>query len=69
MTLSRKAFYRFATAVILVGFVMLIQPLSMAGFSWGLPVMLAGIVLHIVLDHLPDPRMDHGASEPLRENN
>lgn len=48
-----KTFYRLATGIILLGFVMLIQPLSMDAFSWGLPVMIVGIVIYIVLDHLP----------------
>jgi hypothetical protein len=65
--LSRNAFYRVATAVILVGFAMLIQPLSMFLFSWGLPVMLAGIALHIVLDHLPDAKPRDDRAAPARE--
>lgn len=48
-----KNIYRVATGIILLGFVMLIQPLSMSAFSWGLPVMIVGIVIYIVLDHLP----------------
>lgn len=48
-----KNFYRVATGIILLGFLMLIQPLSMEAFSWGLPVMIVGIVIYIVLDHVP----------------
>ncbi|MCR9135181.1 MAG: hypothetical protein NXI27_04250 [Alphaproteobacteria bacterium] len=48
-----KNIYRVATGIILLGFVMLIQPLWMDAFSWGLPVMIVGIVIYIVLDHLP----------------
>ena len=33
---------------------MLIQPFSMLLFTWGMPVLLAGGIVHIVLDHLPD---------------
>lgn len=54
MRLNRANLYVACTAVILLGFIMLVQPLSMALFSWGLPVMIAGIILHAVLDHLSD---------------
>lgn len=52
--MSIKSTYSLATAIILFGFIMLIQPLSMEAFSWGLPVMIVGIVIYIVLDHVPD---------------
>ena len=52
---SRATLYGLCTAIILIGFVMLIQPLSRCWpFTWGLPVMLAGVILHAVLDHLND---------------
>jgi hypothetical protein len=51
---SRASLYRICTAVILIGFVMLIQPISMFAFTWGLPVLLGGVILHAVLDHLND---------------
>lgn len=51
---SRATLYRFCTAIILIGFVMLIQPVSMFAFTWGLPVLLAGVIFHAVLDHLND---------------
>jgi len=54
MTLSQPVLYRFATAAILGGFVMLIQPISQDVFRFGLPVMIAGILLHAVLDHIPE---------------
>jgi hypothetical protein len=54
MTDKRLISYRVATAAILGGFIMLIQPLSQDLFRLGLPVMIVGIVLHAVLDHLPD---------------
>ncbi len=50
---SMKNMYRLATGIILFGFIMLVQPVSMHAFSWGLPVMIVGIVIHIVLDHVP----------------
>lgn len=52
--MSRAQLYRVCTAIILVGFVMLIQPLSMVAFTWGLPVLLAGVIIHAVLDHLSE---------------
>ena len=55
MKLNRANLYKLCTAVILVGFLMLIQPLSMTIFSLGLPVMIAGIIVHIVLDHMSEP--------------
>lgn len=54
MKLDRPGLYLICTAIILFGFAMLIQPLSMTLFSWGLPVMLVGIVLHMILDHLKE---------------
>ncbi len=55
MRLNRANLYVACTAVILLGFLMLVQPLSMALFSWGLPVMIGGIILHAVLDHMSNP--------------
>lgn len=51
--MTMKNTYRLATGIILFGFIMLVQPLSMQAFSWGLPVMIVGIVIYIVLDHVP----------------
>jgi len=51
---SRSTLYKFCTAIILIGFIMLIQPVSMFAFTWGLPVMLTGVIFHAVLDHLND---------------
>ena len=50
----RSMLYMICTAIILIGFVMLIQPVSMLAFTWGLPVLLAGVIFHAVLDHLND---------------
>lgn len=61
MKLNRANLYVLCTAVILLGFLMLIQPVSMSLFSLGLPVMIAGIILHIILDHLRDSVPDPGA--------
>jgi len=49
-------FYRYASALILGGFVMLCQPFTHDLFVVGFPVLLAGVVLFMVLDHVPDPR-------------
>lgn len=61
MRLNRANLYVLCTAVILIGFVMLIQPLSMTVFSLGLPVMIAGIIVHTILDHMSDPAPQPGA--------
>lgn len=60
--MSIRHAYAVRTATILVGFAMLIQPFSMPVFSLGLPVMLVGILVHAVLDHLP-ARDPDGAGE------
>jgi hypothetical protein len=54
--MTRERFYHLATTIILLGFAMLIQPFAMVAFRWGVPVMLAGTVLHAILDHLPERR-------------
>ncbi len=45
--------YMGANAFILGGFVALCQPVSVWLYSAGFPVLVAGVVLHIVLDHVP----------------
>lgn len=47
--------YRVATTLILGGFAMLCQPVWEALFGWGFQVLLAGVVLFVVLDHVPVP--------------
>ena len=54
MIVSKNAIYQLATFIIILGFVMLIQPFTMEAFKWGLPVMIAGIVIYVILDHIPD---------------
>jgi hypothetical protein len=56
--MSRAQAYRICTGIILIGFVMLIQPVSMTAFTWGLPVLLAGVVFHAILDHLSEWRVE-----------
>ena len=52
--LTLKWLYRYATTLILAGFAMLCQPFTHALFVLGFPVLLAGVVLFIVLDHIPE---------------
>jgi hypothetical protein len=52
--------YRFATTLILLGFAMLCQPFARAVFAFGFPVLFVGVVLFMILDHVPD-------TEPLQE--
>ena len=62
MTLDRTFAYRVATVAILGGFVLLVQPFFLGLFRAGLPVMIVGILLHAVLDHLPERRPQRIAS-------
>lgn len=50
--------YRIVSLIIFLGFLMLCQPFSFALYSFGFPVLLAGVVSFIVLDHLPDGLTD-----------
>ncbi len=45
--------YAVATALIIVGVVMLCQPFLLLIHIWALPVFLVGFVLFMILDHLP----------------
>lgn len=56
--LSKKWMYRLASTLILGGFAMLCQPFTHALFVLGFPILLAGVVLFIILDHLPDGRIE-----------
>jgi len=47
-------FYATATVLIITGIVMLCQPISASVHVWGFPVLLAGVGLFLVLDHLPE---------------
>jgi len=47
-------FYRLANSLILGGFAMLCQPFTHELFVVGFPVLFAGVVLFMVLDHIPD---------------
>ena len=61
--------YRLATLLIFGGVVLLCQPFTVELFSYGFPVLLGGVVLFMVLDHIPSraaqelPRSDsHGTT-------
>jgi len=46
--------YRVATALIAGGFLMLCQPLSVTLFSLGFPILMVGVILFLILDHIPE---------------
>lgn len=56
--------YRIASGLIITGFFMLCQPFARFLYEWGFPVLLAGVIMFMVLDHLPSTRQleedDHG---------
>jgi hypothetical protein len=54
--------YRVATTLILFGFAMLCQPFARTLFAFGFPVLFVGVVLFMILDHVPD-------TQPLQEEN
>lgn len=51
---SKKWSYRLASTLILGGFALLCQPFTHALFVLGFPTLLVGVVLFLILDHLPD---------------
>ena len=55
--IGKTWFYRLATGLILGGFAMLCQPFTQSLFGIGFPVLLAGVVLFMILDHVPDGRL------------
>ena len=54
LRLRRGPWENLATIVIAVGVVMLMQPLSLALYSWSFATILAGTALFIVVSHFPD---------------
>lgn len=46
--------YRVAISLIVGGFLMLCQPLFQGLFAWGFPVLLLGVILFMILDHVPE---------------
>lgn len=59
MTLNR--FYRIANTLILGGFFLLCQPFTHDLFVVGFPVLLAGVALFLILDHVPPSK--HSSEE------
>ena len=55
---SKKWLYRLASTLILGGFAMLCQPFMHTLFVLGFPILLAGVVLFMILDHVPDGRTE-----------
>ena len=45
--------YRMASLLIFSGVILLCQPFDVAYYSYGFPVLLSGVILFIILDHLP----------------
>jgi len=61
--ITKAWFYRLATVLILGGFAMLCQPFTHALFVVGFPVLLVGVVLFIIMDHVPDARLSEEEQE------
>ena len=51
MIISRL--YAVATALIILGVIMLCQPFLLLIHVWAFPVFLVGFILFLILDHLP----------------
>lgn len=60
--LTLEWLYRYATALILGGFVMLCQPFTHDLFVLGFPVLLAGVIIFMVLDHVPEKPNTEGGN-------
>ena len=58
--------HRLATALILIGFAMLCQPFTVTLYAWGFPVLLLGVLLFVIADHLPTKQVspDENSSTP-----
>ena len=50
----RTRLYLMATLLIVAGVVMLCQPFVLAVHVWAFPVLLGGVAMFVVLDHLPE---------------
>jgi hypothetical protein len=50
----KQRLYFFATILIVVGIIMLCQPFLFAIHASAFPVLLIGVALFMILDHLPD---------------
>jgi hypothetical protein len=56
--MSLNRLYTSATVLILSGIAMLCQPFLFLLHIWAFPVLLAGVVLFLILDHLPNFKSD-----------
>ncbi|MES2667540.1 MAG: hypothetical protein V4712_15700 [Pseudomonadota bacterium] len=54
LTFRRGAWEAFATALIALGVVMLMQPFVLWAFTWSFVVTLAGTVMFIIVSHFPE---------------
>jgi hypothetical protein len=52
----RQKSYAVAIGLILLGVVLMCQPFDVWLYSLGFPVILAGVVLFTILDHLSPPK-------------
>ncbi|MFN7125536.1 MAG: hypothetical protein ACK4M8_06610 [Allorhizobium sp.] len=52
--LSRSEWEMLASALIALGVVMLMQPLSLTLFTFSFPVTLIGTIMFIVVSHFPE---------------
>ena len=59
--------YGVTTALILAGFASLCQPFFEWLYTAGFPLVIAGVVLHIVLDHLPRRTKDNDMANEAGE--
>jgi hypothetical protein len=59
--------YTLATVLIIAGLVMLCQPFSMFIHVCAFPVLIVGVILFLVLDHLPNFDGD-GRRNPKRHS-
>jgi hypothetical protein len=53
--MTRDPAYRIAAALILLGVALMCQPFSVTLYTLGFPVVIAGVLAFVVLDHLPAP--------------
>ena len=63
----RQTSYSIAIALILTGIVLMCQPFDVRLYALGFPVILAGVVLFTVLDHLAPPKAKPDKNSLRRE--
>ncbi|WP_181704921.1 hypothetical protein [Chthonobacter rhizosphaerae] len=54
MTLRRGAWEMLASGLIALGVVMMMQPFSMAAYSWSFAVTLTGTILFMIVGKFPE---------------